>query len=62
MIQNSHIQKVLTVLIIFVALFYLRGRVSFSIKWFDLWVGAYVDVDRRRVYVCPIPCCVFEIR
>lgn len=25
--------------------------------WYDLWVGAYWDRDRRRLYILPIPCC-----
>jgi len=25
-------------------------------KWFDLWVGLYVDWPRRVFYFCPIPC------
>ena len=33
-------------------------RVSAFFAWYDLWVGAFVDVDKRRVYVCPLPCCV----
>ncbi len=24
-------------------------------KWFDLWVGIYIDTERRTVYVCPLP-------
>ena len=24
--------------------------------WFDFWVGVYVDVPKRKVYVFPIPC------
>jgi hypothetical protein len=29
-------------------------------KWFDLWVGVYIDWPRRVIYVCPMPC--FGIR
>lgn len=33
---------------------------KFSIKpmlaWYDLWMGIYVDVPQRRVYVFPLPC------
>lgn len=24
-------------------------------RWFDLWIGVYVDVANRAVYVCPVP-------
>lgn len=29
-------------------------------RWFDLWIGAYVDVPGKALYVCPIP--MFGIR
>lgn len=32
----------------------MTARVFF--RWYDLWVGAYVDVPNRAVYVCPLPC------
>lgn len=24
-------------------------------RWFDLWIGAYVDTKNRALYVCPVP-------
>lgn len=30
-------------------------------KWFDMWVGVYVDRDKRRLYICPLPMIVFEV-
>lgn len=24
--------------------------------WYDLWVGAFWDRNRRRLYILPIPC------
>ncbi|KKM77218.1 hypothetical protein LCGC14_1372340 [marine sediment metagenome] len=24
-------------------------------KWFDFWVGFYVDTENKRVYICPVP-------
>ena len=27
--------------------------------WYDLWIGAYWDRSRRRLYVLPIPCVGF---
>jgi hypothetical protein len=26
------------------------------IAWYDLWIGIYVDVAHKRVYVLPVPC------
>lgn len=30
--------------------------------WYDLWIGVYIDRARRAVYVCPLPCLVFEFQ
>ena len=24
-------------------------------RWYDLWIGAYVDTKNRTVYLCPLP-------
>jgi len=24
--------------------------------WYDMWIGAYWDRRRRRLYVLPVPC------
>lgn len=32
----------------------MKVRVIFA--WFDLWVGVFIDRQRRRVYVFPLPC------
>ena len=24
--------------------------------WYDLWVGAFLDMDRHRLYILPLPC------
>lgn len=33
------------------------GRVTIKPfwRWFDIWIGAYVDTERRAVYICPLP-------
>lgn len=37
---------------------WVRGwRVWPLFAWYDLWVGVYVDVQRSRIYVLPVPCC-----
>lgn len=30
--------------------------------WFDMWIGVYVDTEKRRLYVCPLPCLLVEIQ
>lgn len=30
-------------------------KLSFFFRWYDLWVGAYIDWRHRTVYVCPLP-------
>lgn len=24
-------------------------------RWYDLWIGAYVDTANRAIYICPLP-------
>ncbi len=24
--------------------------------WYDLWVGVFINRDKRRVYIFPVPC------
>ena len=31
----------------------LRAKPFF--RWYDLWIGAYIDRDNQAVYICPIP-------
>ena len=38
-----------------------RLHIGFSFKWFDLWVGAFIDTKQHAVYICPLPCCVFKL-
>ena len=30
-------------------------KASLFFRWFDIWVGAYIDRATRTLYVCPIP-------
>lgn len=29
--------------------------VRFFFRWYDLWVGAYLDVENKAIYICPVP-------
>ncbi|TWB20072.1 hypothetical protein FBZ99_101863 [Rhizobium sp. ERR 1071] len=29
--------------------------------WYDLWVGAFYDRQKRRLYVFPVPCLGFYV-
>lgn len=30
-------------------------RITPFFRWYDLWVGAYVDVRNHVIYICPMP-------
>lgn len=30
-------------------------KISGFFRWYDLWIGLYIDRANRTVYVCPIP-------
>jgi hypothetical protein len=36
------------------------ARVRAFFRWFDLWIGVYIDRGERAIYICPIP--MFGIR
>lgn len=35
-------------------------EIGISFRWYDLWIGAYINRDDRVAYVCLIP--MFPIR
>lgn len=24
--------------------------------WYDLWIGIFIDTNKRKIYILPIPC------
>lgn len=36
-------------------------KITFQFLWYDFWVGLYYDREKRVLYVCPLPMCVFRI-
>jgi hypothetical protein len=30
-------------------------RIRLIVRWYDLWVGVFVDTQNRRLYVFPVP-------
>ena len=37
-----------------------RWRIEPVLAWYDLWIGVYVDREKRIVYVLPLPCIGFR--
>ena len=27
----------------------------FFFRWYDLWIGVYIDRPHKTIYVCPLP-------
>lgn len=41
----------------------MKNKYHFNIafKWFDLWIGLFVDVPNRSLYFCPLPTLVIKV-
>jgi hypothetical protein len=37
-------------------------RIKPFFRWYDLWIGAYVDTEHGYIYVCPVPMLGLRIR
>ena len=35
-------------------------RIKLMWKWYDIWVGFYIDWKAKAVYFCPIPTVVIK--
>ena len=31
-------------------------RIRLMFAWYDMWIGAFYDRPRRRLYIFPVPC------
>ncbi len=31
------------------------GRLKISLAWYDLWIGAYIDVKKKKLHICILP-------
>ncbi len=36
-------------------------KIEFQFKWFDLWIGLFVDIKNKALYFCPLPMFVIKI-
>ena len=30
-------------------------KLNFFFRWFDIWMGLYIDRKNKAVYICPVP-------
>ncbi len=37
-------------------------RIKLIVAWFDIWIGAYWNSQKRFLYILPIPCIGVRIR
>jgi len=31
------------------------SKIKFFFRWYDIWIGVYIDRKNKILYVCPIP-------
>lgn len=39
-----------------------KGRFKLSFAWYDIWVGAFIDTTKSKVYICLIPTFLITIK
>ena len=42
-------------------IFYQNNKFKFSFAWYDLWMGFFMDTNKKRLYICPLPTLLFTI-
>lgn len=35
-------------------------KIKLMFKWYDIWIGLYVDRENRALYFCPLPMIVIK--
>jgi hypothetical protein len=40
---------------------YVTLIIELQLRWYDLWVGLFVDMAHKTLYICPLPMCVIKI-
>ncbi len=36
-------------------------KIGFIAAWYDLWIGAYYNREKKRLYIFPVPCLGFYV-
>ena len=37
------------------------SKIEISFAWYDLWIGVFIDTNKKRIYICPIPTLLITI-
>lgn len=37
-------------------------RITVTLAWYDMWIGAYWDSKKRILYICPLPMILIEVK
>jgi len=38
-----------------------NNKLKISFAWYDLWIGLFVDTNKKKLYFCPLPMLLFTI-
>lgn len=36
------------------------GKYRVSFAWYDLWIGYFIDTNKRKKYICILPCLLIQ--
>ncbi len=61
-IQNRKAALLLAILLAATLLVILGIKPKPFFRWYDLWIGAYIDVNNRAIYICPLPMVGVKLR